>query len=373
MTLGIYFHIPFCKSKCNYCGFYSITNQSLTDSFIDAILKEIDNKQKLLYELSQKHKKITIFFGGGTPTLLSVKDIKKLTDKLKNLMDKVIEFTIEANPESITEKKLKFYRSIGINRISIGVQSFDDKVLNFLGRPHRLKDAIKALEISKKYLNNISIDLIGGIPNFENTSEKSENYIKQFKPNHISFYTLSIDKRSKWFKNMKFDDIKQSKDYKIFCHILKKLNYIHYEISNFALKGYECKHNINYWERGEYLGFGPSAVSFLKESYKGKDSRIKNISDVYKYIENPLNSKRESISKDKALWEYVFLNLRTKKGLKKAILNSTFDKKKSKKILEKINYLLDKKIIRENKNYYYIPEKNFLITNEILLWILKDM
>ncbi|MCX7770216.1 MAG: radical SAM family heme chaperone HemW [Proteobacteria bacterium] len=373
MTFGIYFHVPFCRSKCYYCGFYSITNLSLQDDYINALLKEIYNKKILIYELSKKYKKITIFLGGGTPTLLKLKNLEKILNSIKDFMDKVIEFTIEANPESVTKEKIEIYRSFGINRISIGIQSFDDDVLSFLGRPHRLKDSLKALEIAKKYFDNISIDLLGGIPNFKNTSETSEKYIIEFKPKHISFYNLSKDKKNIWSKKIRIDDSKQTEDYINFCDLLKNLDYEHYEISNFSFKGYQCKHNINYWQRGEYIGFGPSAVSFLKKILNNKDIRYKNISNLISYIENPLKAKREIITEDKALWETIFLNLRRKKGLSKRLLYKTNNQTKTEKIIERINYLTKNNILRENKNYWYIPEKNFLISNEILLWILKDM
>lgn len=373
MSFGIYIHIPFCKKKCNYCAFYSITNLDHENAFTKALIKEIEDKRELIEQLYKKYKQITMFIGGGTPTLLTTKNLIKIIEKLNNYMDKVVEFTIEANPESLTEKKVMTYKRLGINRISIGIQSFDDDVLKFLGRPHRLKEALKAIEIANKHFENVSIDLIGGIPNYKNTSETSEKYIKEFKPKHISFYTLSIDKKNRWFKKISIDDSKQSEDYKMFCNLLRNLDYIHYEISNFSLKGYECRHNINYWKRGEYIGFGPSGVSFLKKFCKNSDIRFKNISNVVKYIQNPLKTKKERIEDDKVLWETIFLNLRMKKGLSKKLLQSLTNQKSYSTIIDKINFLIKSKLLRENKRYWYIPEKNFLISNEILLWILKDM
>lgn len=373
MPFGIYFHIPFCRKKCNYCGFYSITDLNLENNFIDALLNEIEKKKEILKQLYYKYNEITAFIGGGTPSLMSSKNLIRFTNKIKEYKNRIIEFTIEVNPESLTEDKLKIYRDIGINRISIGIQSFDDKVLEFLGRPHRLKDAIKTLTIANKYFDNISIDLIGGIPYFKQTKETSEKFIKEFKPKHISFYTLSKDKKNKWFDNIIIDDSKQVDDFNIFSQFLKSLGYIHYEISNFSLKGYECKHNINYWDRGEYVSFGPSAVSFLKKFYNDKDLRIKNVSNVIKYIENPLQVKKEIIPKDKALEETIMLSFRMKKGLRKKTLNSLCDEETYNKILTRINFLLQKKFLRENKKYWYIPEKHFIIINEILLWILREI
>ncbi len=151
MPLGIYFHIPFCKKKCNYCGFYSITDLSLEKNFIDALLTEIEYKKKILKQINDKYNQTTVFIGGGTPSLLSPENIIKIIKKIREYVVKIKEFTIEVNPESLTEDKLKIFRDTGINRISIGVQSFDDRILEFLGRPHRLKDVTKSLEMANKY------------------------------------------------------------------------------------------------------------------------------------------------------------------------------------------------------------------------------
>lgn len=373
MPFGIYIHIPFCKKKCNYCAFYSIRNSNLESDFTNALVKEIEEKKNILDSLYKKYQKVTIFIGGGTPTLLSTINLAKIIEKLYKYIDKVTEFTIEANPESLTEEKVKMYRSIGINRISIGIQSFDDKVLEFLGRPHRLNDSLNAFFIANKHFENISIDLIGGIPDSNNIYDTSEKYIKELMPKHVSYYTLSMDKKNRWFKKIYVDENKQAYDYNMFCRLLKNFGYIHYETSNFALKGYECKHNINYWKRGEYIGFGPSAVSFFKNFKKNKDMRFKNVSNLTKYIKNPLNANKEIIQEDKAIWETIFLHLRTKRGLNKKIIKSLAVNEKYIKIFNNIDFLIKNKILQENKKYWYIPEKNFLLNNEIILWILKDI
>jgi len=372
MHLGIYIHIPFCKKKCNYCSFYSIEDISFIDSFIKALLKEFETKTQLYSNLIEHYEAVTIFVGGGTPTILNKKSLEIILQKILHTINKnIVEFTFEANPESINEEKLKILKDYGVNRLSIGIQSFDDNTLKLLGRPHTLETALKSYEISKKYFNNISIDLIAGIPGYPIDYNKYESYIKNLQPQHISCYLLSKDKKSSWFKNIQIDDEEQTKDYKIICKILKSLKYCHYEVSNFCKKGKECKHNINYWHRGEYLGFGPSAVTFIKNAVENA-LRIQNVSDLKSYILNPLKCKKEKIDPIKAFWETIFLKLRLKEGLYEKELLQFKNLINLKSFIKNLDLLCEKHLIKKTKNRYYIPEKHFLIMNEIVLWLMKQ-
>lgn len=374
MPLGIYIHIPFCKSKCYYCGFYSITDISLENAYTKALLKEIEHKFAYFSHVIEKFKNITIFIGGGTPSFLSEENISLILEKILNQTKgkKILEFTIETNPESISEKKIKIYRSFNINRISLGLQSFDNKVLEFLGRPHSLETALKSYEILSKYFENISIDLIGGLPKFKTDFKKTKEFIKKLKPKHVSFYLLTKDKENKWFKRLKTDDESQNYDYELFCNIMKSLDYNHYEISNFALKNFECRHNLNYWMRGEYLGFGPSAVSFIKKFDGKNDFRLKNTSNLLRYIQNPVSFRKEKINPNKAFMETLFLSLRLSKGINKKTLYQFEKIVDVEKIIKNLDLLVDKMLINRKRNRWFIPEKNFTISNEIIVWLLKQ-
>ncbi len=372
MPLGIYIHIPFCKKKCNYCSFYSIEDTSYIEHFIKALLKELETKTQLYSHLIEHYEAVTIFVGGGTPTLLTKRSLEIILQKILSIFNKpIVEFTFEANPDSIDEEKLKILKDYGVNRLSIGIQSFDDDTLKILGRPHTLKTALKAYEIAKKYFNNISIDLIAGIPGYLIDYKKYESYIINLQPQHISCYLLSKEKKSSWFKNIILDDEDQAKDYKNICKILKSLKYSHYEVSNFCKKGYECKHNINYWYRGEYLGFGPSAVTFIKNP-NGNDLRIKNVIDLKGYIVEPLKCKKEKIDPLKAFWESIFLKLRLKEGLKETDLLQFKNLINLTSFIRSIDFLSERHLIKKTKKRYYIPEKHFLVMNEIVIWLMKQ-
>ncbi len=305
---GIYVHIPFCRKKCPYCDFYSITEVSLKESFLYALLKEIKLKKE------KKKKYSTLYFGGGTPSLLSTDEVKRIIDEIsKNFDTSFIEITIEVNPEDVNFEYLKQLKNAGINRISIGVQSFNNRVLKILGRSHSAQESLKAVKIAKNIFDNISIDLIYGIKGIPlNTWIDTLTIAKELAPHHISVYALSWEKIKEKFPDETF------KEYEITEKILSPL-YKFYEISNLSLPGYESKHNMIYWERGEYLGFGPSASSFINST------RTTNVKDIKKYIELlnknmiPIQQK-EFIDKTKELEEKIYLGLRTKKGIDKKLI-----------------------------------------------------
>jgi len=374
---GIYIHIPFCKKRCHYCGFYSNTDTSLIVDYINALAKEFEIK-KGLYPHFFNSKKTTLYIGGGNPGLIELKDLEKILKNFQYTNFSFEESTIEANPDSITEEKIKGYKELGINRISIGIQSFDDKTLNFLGRNHNVKTAIKCIEKVKKYFNNFSIDIIGGIGGSFNggkikrSLEKEIRIIEELDPPHLSFYLLSVEEGLPFFERFKFDEGIYVDDYVMFCSFAKDNGYIHYEISNFAKKGYECLHNKIYWDRNEYLGFGPSAVSFIKKcKNSGKwGLRIKNIADINRYIKNVQDIESEYLDDMSALYESIFLSLRTAKGLNLSKLKKSFPDK-AEKILGQLLNLQESGFVKLEKGKWIIPEKHFIISNEIITKILE--
>ena len=266
---GIYLHIPFCKTKCIYCDFYSVTKREDSISkFIECLVKEIElNKNKLSnYDFD------TIFFGGGTPSVLTESQLEKiLTALYKNYnLDKNIEITLECNPGEINGEKLKNFRNLGINRLSIGFQSFNNHTLKFLGRLHNAEQSILTYnEARKAGFDNINIDLIYDIPKQKLKDWKNDLFLgTSLQPEHISAYSLTVEQNTvlhSMVKNKKITMPSETMDKKMFLSTIEYLenkNYEHYEISNFCKNKKECKHNLHYWKLEPYLAFGPGAHGF---------------------------------------------------------------------------------------------------------------
>jgi oxygen-independent coproporphyrinogen III oxidase len=279
MSKGLYIHIPFCRQKCLYCDFYSAQySENLANLYISVILKQLQG-------LSQDFS--SIYIGGGTPSILSLDLLDKLLSDLKKSIKPDMEFTIEVNPESVDSEKLKLFLDKGINRISIGAQSFDDKKLKALGRIHNAKQAAQAIELSKKAgFKNISIDIMFGVSGedlkaWQSELEKAIGCGCQ----HISCYSLSYEKDTPLFRMREkktiipLDDEAMAEMYKYTMSYLPGVGFEHYEVSNFAKPGFECKHNLNYWDNNPYIGLGPSAVSYVE------GSRSENVRDAEEYVD----------------------------------------------------------------------------------------
>jgi oxygen-independent coproporphyrinogen-3 oxidase len=368
--LGIYIHIPFCLSKCPYCNFNSYPINPVPEKeYIESVIKEIEN-------ISEKiDKKVSsIYFGGGTPSIFSESSIYSIINTINKgfKMENSLEITLEMNPSTvIKEKSLNLYK-IGINRINIGVQSFNDITLKNLGRIHSSKDAIKSYEnIREAGFNNVGIDIMISPP-FQSMGELSVdlNLLLSLKPEHISIYNLTIEKDTRFYNKISIDEDLQLNMFLSANDFLKTSGYNHYEISNYSIPGYESIHNINYWVRGEYIGFGAGAHSFLKDYKWGR--RWKNISDPIKYIENINNygkavSDTEILSKREAIEERIFLGLRLIKGLKLEDffiefgipLNFIFNKE--------IEELTGDGFILVDDEYIKLTERGLILSNEVFV------
>ena len=258
MVKSAYIHIPFCKRKCNYCTFVSYPKIELKTQYIQALLNEIKN-------CYQGETLKTIYFGGGTPSLLQIEDIDKLLNIFRT--EKNCEITLEINPETVDEKYLADLRRIGVNRLSIGVQDFNDDILKIIGRGHTSQTAIDAVKTAQNVgFDNISIDLIYGLPSQTLKGfETSLNKAFELNIQHISLYGLKIENGCYFYKNPPKnlpDDDAQAKYYLKAIEFCKQNGFEHYEISNFAIKGFESKHNLNYWNNENYYGFGLSASGY---------------------------------------------------------------------------------------------------------------
>tara|TARA_Y100000590_G_scaffold366734_1_gene426269 strand:- start:580 stop:1707 length:1128 start_codon:yes stop_codon:yes gene_type:complete len=318
---GLYIHIPFCKVKCVYCDFYSITKkEEQIPLFTECLIKEIDSYKGY----TGKWTFDTIFFGGGTPSLLPAKYLEQILQKLHDTFNtsKVKEITLEANPGEASLEHLKDIRKLGVNRLSMGFQSFDDKILKVLGRLHKSKDCFKTFKNARKAgFDNINTDMIFNIPDLSVENWKKDlNKLLELKPEHISAYSLTVEPSTKLFNLVKNGrllmpleriDIEQ---YLLTGDMLSKHGYNHYEISNYALKNKECKHNLHYWNLSPYLSFGPSAHSYnLSERWWNYRSLDKYIDKISQNI-LPVEGKEKLDYRDKYN-ELILNGLRLSKGV----------------------------------------------------------
>lgn len=325
---GIYLHIPFCKRACHYCDFHFSTNFRNVDNLISAMLDEIYLQKDFL-----KSEKIeTIYMGGGTPSAVPSKYIKKLVDQLVQYynVDEKAEITLEANPDDLTGENLKDWKKIGINRLSVGVQSFDDSHLQFMNRAHNQQQAIEGLKLAKKFgYKNITMDLIYGIPDM--TIQQWEDNLQQFFEldlPHLSAYGLTIEPRTHYGYLLRERSLKMENDsvynaqFELLMERAKENGFEHYEISNFGKPDYYSKHNTSYWFGQKYLGIGPSAHSFDGES------RQWNVSSNLKYIQGvnakSLRLEKEILTIEDKYNEYILTRMRTHWGVKTSDLLAQF-------------------------------------------------
>jgi oxygen-independent coproporphyrinogen-3 oxidase len=370
---GIYIHIPFCKTKCEYCDFYSIEDQSLIDSFLGALYREIEQTSS---QIDQIYQFDTIYFGGGTPSLLDISNLEKTLDLLsKNfIVEKNCEITIEANPGTISLEYLKKMRRAGINRISIGVQSFLDHELKLLGRTHTSNQAIEAIINAREAgFDNINLDLIFALPS---QSKDDWNYSQKkaltFLPEHLSVYNITYESGTPFYKKLKQNiilELDENKEISYFESAHKNFTnngYTHYEISNYARSiSYLSRHNYKYWHHVPYLGFGPSAHSLWE------DTRWENVRSVEDYI-SQLRSKElpryqtEKLDQKKKIFEFIFLTLRTYQGLPLNNFQKQFGIDFTKTYAQETKFLVQNRLAAIQNDYFKLTEKGMLICDEIL-------
>jgi oxygen-independent coproporphyrinogen-3 oxidase len=333
---GIYIHIPFCKQRCNYCNFHFSTSLRQKEELVAALLKEINLTTDIADE-----KISTIYFGGGTPSILSITDLQMLLDKLNKhfFIEDNAEITLEANPDDITAEKLKAWKQLGINRFSLGIQSFDNKELQWMNRAHTAEESVLCIDkIKDAGFTNFSIDLIYGSPLLSNeTWVNNINIAVEKSVPHISCYALTVEPNTplqKLIALKKKENVsseKQSEQFLLLQQALKAAGYEHYEISNFAKPGMQSRHNSSYWQGKKYFGFGPSA-----HSYDGKKIRRWNVANNTLYIncieKNILPYEEEILTPVQQLNEYIMTSLRTMQGLHLVHVINQFGKESAEKI-----------------------------------------
>ncbi len=372
-ALGIYIHIPFCEKKCDYCNFVSFCKSN------DEKLKYIEVLKKEIFAQSKRYSDYiidTIFVGGGTPSCLFDGATKQIFDCLKlnfNVANNC-EITIECNPNSITEAKLLEYKSVGVNRISIGLQVYDDKLLKLIGRLHTKKQFDDAIKLCKKMgFENINVDLILGIPKQSLWCVKKELlHLKKLGINHISAYGLIVEENTKLANNLKNGVYKlpseklQVKMYDYTKKYLQKHNIFRYEVSNFAKIGYESKHNLKYWNNGEYLGFGLTSSSYVD------NKRWKNTDNFNQYLEDINNGnlpqeELEMIDKNSQIEECVMLSLRTSKGIDLQDFEQRFGFDLLVKKQAELELMQQQNLVQTKDNHLFCTDLGFKLLNQVIL------
>ena len=354
---GIYIHIPFCKQACNYCNFHFSTSLQLKDELIAAMIKEIHLVTEKANHSSEKELCETIYFGGGTPSLLSIKELNNILASLYSKFEiaKDAEITLEANPDDITAEKLQLWKKVGINRLSVGVQSFLDQELVWMNRAHSSADSLRCIdEIKNAGFSDYSIDLIYGSPLLNNQDwlNTIETVINKNIP-HISCYALTVEPKTALHKmiaqNKKesVDAEKQAEQFVLLMNQMEQAGYEHYEISNFSKPGMRSKHNSSYWQGKKYYGFGPAA-----HSYDGI-KRKWNVSNNALYIQflkkNSIPSEEETLTSTQSINEYIMTSLRTIEGLDLEKINSLFGTNYINQLLNASKkYIQSEKIIQQN-------------------------
>lgn len=365
--LGIYVHFPFCERKCVYCAFSSFVKFDEEDRYINCLLKEIEEFAK---KYGRKIDADTIYFGGGTPSTVKVQNIKRVINKIKSCFNisPNSEITIECNPHSTDLEKLKAYKEMGINRISFGVQSLNDDELRFLGRLHNEKEALEKVGLAREAkFDNISADLIVGIKGqTEESLLKSVKGLINANVDHISSYMLQVEEKTPLFEMVKRNaDLLPSDDecvkmYEKVVSTLEKAGYNQYEVSNFAKKGKESRHNFKYWTGENYVGFGLGAHSYYNLTRSANSS---NFEDYYK----GKIQMSEKLDREKLIEEHIMLGLRCERGISEGYLKSLgYNIREN----ENFEFLKQNNILSDENGKIYLNKKYYPVNNYIIVKLL---
>lgn len=364
MSKGLYIHIPFCIRKCKYCDFTSFSNcEEYFDNYIGKLLDEAKEYEKESID--------TVFIGGGTPSILSPKQLYALISELYKIFNikKNSEFSIEANPKTVTKEKLSILKDLNVNRISLGVQSFVDSELSALGRVHNSHDAIKTAQLINDFSSfELNLDLMMAIPH--QTKESLINSLDvatTLNPDHISCYSLIIEENTPLYHEYKngvyevMDDDVDRELYHKACEYLKEKGYSRYEISNFSKKGYECRHNLKYWNCDEYIGLGVSAHSYVE------NVRYYNTSDFNEYLCGNFHEKEKTIlTTDDKISEYIIMRLRLSDGIFEKDFFKRFNIDFGEKFEKQLTKLISAELIEHKDNKYFLTERGIDISNSVM-------
>lgn len=361
---GLYIHIPFCMKKCKYCDFTSFVGcEKHFGSYVDALKKEM--------EKYSGEKIDSIFIGGGTPSILTEENLENLIESIYKifLVEKNAEFTIESNPKTLTLEKLKLLKRRGVNRLSIGVQSFIDEELKKIGRVHTKKDAADAVMLAKTAgFSNINIDLMFSIPGQTADSlKKSIDEAIALNPEHISAYSLILEEGTPLFSEVERGEVilpeeeVDRKNYRYLIEKLKSVGYRQYEISNFSKPGYECRHNLKYWDCDEYIGIGVAAHSYYR------DRRFFNTKDLEKYLKGAYQEDiSETLTLDDKISEFIIMGFRKTEGISKKRFFEKFGVNFYEKFKNPLDKFIKLNLIEEKGDFYRLTFEGINLSNTVL-------
>lgn len=365
MAKSVYIHIPFCVRICTYCDFnkFYIANQPV-DEYIDCLIKEMSMRKDEVVD--------TVFVGGGTPTALSIEQLEKLLDAIDYLFNISKEYTFEANPDELTEDKIKLLKKYGVNRLSLGVQTFDNQLLTILGRTHKSDDIEKAVKLSRKHgINSVSLDLMFHLPG--QTLEQFDDSINkalQLDVDHISSYALILEPKTQFYNLYRKGKLKLPNEdlgEEMYQHLLKKMEnskLIQYEISNFSKENHESLHNKVYWDNAEYYGFGAGAHGYID------GVRYSNINPVNQYIKKIKANhmpvlQRSKVSKKEKMEEEMFLGLRMNQGVSKSKFKNKYEESIENVFGGVVNNLINNGLLIDESGYLYLSDRGRMIGNEV--------
>lgn len=362
---GLYVHIPFCKEICHYCDF---TKMVYFSSFADSYLKTLSHQCIALNEQSFS----SIYVGGGTPTSLSSSQLENLFTQLQGMLKEDYEFTVEANPDSLTEEKIKLFKKYGVNRVSLGVQTFSEKYLKMLGRKHTKEEVYQSIHLLRQYgINNISVDLMYGLPN--QSLEELRDDLMQFVSlpvTHISPYSLAIEEHTR-FCIEKIESVNDDimRDFADFIQdVLEEHHFIRYEVSNYSKDDlYHSRHNLIYWTHQEYIGIGSGSHGY----HNGKRYSIS--SSISDYSKGLVEIKEELINEIEAEFEYIMLHLRLVKGINLENYRHRFGFDFLLRYHKPLEKLFTQKLICCENNHLFVPKKDLMILNSIICDLCIDL
>lgn len=375
-AVGLYVHIPFCISKCAYCDFcsYVFADMSITEAYVNRLCEEIAS-----YKRQSKVKVNTVFFGGGTPSVLRPELFCRIVDSIKDAFDisALVEFTVEVNPKTLTHEKLDAFIGCGVNRISIGLQSIHENELKKLGRIHDYSDFLETYSLCRECgISNINVDLMYGIP--DQTGESFSETLKQvllLSPEHLSVYSLIVEEGTPLADNIDAysipDDDAVCDMYDGCCDLLSANGYSHYEISNYAKEGFECRHNLKYWNADEYIGVGLAAHSYFEGVRYSCDADKDSIDLLHSYISGEYSAIKGAVqSKEDEIYEYVMLRLRLSYGVifDEFFERFGFDFRQGRKA--KLEDLAKAGFADYDDKAFRLTERGFFISNAILVDLL---
>ena len=377
--LGLYIHIPFCARKCEYCDFLSWSaGEEEREQYVEALLLEIESYR----EFAKGYRVSTVFIGGGTPSVLLPKQMERILQKVYEVfeLEKRPEITIEINPGTVNEEKLQCYKENGVNRLSMGLQSVNNEKLRLLGRIHTYQDFVGSYELARKVgFDNISLDLISSIPGqtLQDWKKELETATGQ-KPEHISVYQLIIEEGTPFYEKYAehpelLPDEETSREIYLWTgKFLKEAGYEQYEISNYTKSGKESRHNLKYWERGDYLGLGLGAASMVR------NIRMSNTKDMKTYLERCTQPKtmREDVQfleEPRQMEEFMFLGLRKTRGVSKKEFRRTFGREMDMVYEKALHKCLENGMLLEHKDRIFLSEEGTLLSNMVLSEFLFDL